>query len=55
MEDLKFNVFAMISPKTPSEYIAVLDESLRIASDLGDQIDADTAYLERVNDVAISA
>lgn len=47
MKDLNFNIYAFAAPKTPSEYVAVLDEALRMADELGDQIDRDTVYLEK--------
>lgn len=47
MKDLNFNIYAFAAPKTPAEYAALLEEALRMADDLGEQIDRDTAYLEQ--------
>lgn len=47
MKDLKFNIYALANPSTPKEYIAVLDEALRMAVDMREQIDAETDFLER--------
>lgn len=39
MDDLKFNIYAFVAPKTRLEYLALLNEALRIAQELSDQID----------------
>lgn len=53
MKDLNFNTQAFVNPKTPKEYMAVLDEALHMAEDLGIQIDRDTSFLTK-NVTAIS-
>jgi hypothetical protein len=47
MRNLNFNIYALAAPKTPAEYLAVLDEALRMADDLGAQIDRDTVQMEK--------
>ena len=43
MNELKFNIYGFIAPRTRSEYIALLDEALRLADDLNDQLDTISA------------
>lgn len=47
MKDLNFNIYALAAPRTPSEYIALLDEALRMADELGEQIDRSTTFLDK--------
>ncbi|MCF8154861.1 MAG: hypothetical protein K9K35_02550 [Rhodoferax sp.] len=46
MKELNFNIYALAAPKSPTEYIAVLDEAIRMANDLAEQIAADDVFLE---------
>ena len=39
MDDLKFDIYALVKPKTKEDYIALLDEALLILDDLNDLID----------------
>ena len=39
MEHLKFNIHAFVTPSTKAEYIALLDEAIRMAGELHDLID----------------
>jgi hypothetical protein len=39
MKDIKFNIYGYTAPQTRAEYIALLDEALRLADDLGEQLD----------------
>lgn len=36
MDDLKFNIYAFANPTTEAEYIALLDEAIRMIVDLED-------------------
>lgn len=54
MKDLNFNIYGLAAPKTPLEYIALLDEAIRMADEMADQIVRDDAFLER-HDVAAAA
>jgi hypothetical protein len=47
MKELNFNIYALAAPKTPTEYIAVLDEAIRMANDQAEQIAADDTFLEK--------
>ena len=47
MKELNFNIYALAAPKSPTEYIAVLDEAIRMANDQSEQIAADDAFLEK--------
>lgn len=38
MNDLKFNIYAFAAPSSKSEYLALLDEALRVMDELGEQI-----------------
>lgn len=39
MELLKFNIHAFVTPATKAEYIALLDEAIRMAGEFHDLID----------------
>ncbi len=52
MEDLKFNIYGFARPTTPCEYSALLDEALRLAQELDDQINAMGKALEAAVPVA---
>lgn len=39
MDDLNFNIYAFVDPKTPLEYLALLDEAIRMMNELSDQLD----------------
>ena len=47
MKELNFNIYALARPKTPTEYIALLDEAIRMANEQANQIAADSAFLEK--------
>lgn len=38
MKDLKFDIYAMVNPKTDEDYIALLEEAIRMADELNDQL-----------------
>lgn len=46
MENLNFNIYGLANPKTPTEYIALLDEALRLADEIGCLLDKDTKTME---------
>jgi hypothetical protein len=54
MKDLKFNINAFIAPTTRAEFISLLDEGLRMADDLDQQIDRDTSLLEAARAMTIA-
>lgn len=39
MDDLKFNTHAFVNPSTIEEYIALLDEAIRMLDDLEEELD----------------
>ena len=39
MDDLKFNIYAFVAPTTRTEYLALLNEAIRIIDELSDQVD----------------
>lgn len=45
MKDMGFNIKAFIAPTTPAEYIALLDEALRMAGELNGMLDRDWKLL----------
>lgn len=53
MKELNFNIYALAAPKTPLEYIAALNEAIRMADEMADQIAKDDAFLEK-HAIAIS-
>lgn len=55
MKDLNFNVFAMTQPSTHAEVLALLDEAVRVAHDLDDQIQAIEAALELKASAVVAA
>lgn len=52
MSDLTFNLTAFLAPTNQREYIALLDEAIRIGEDLSAQIDAIGVHLKRVAQTA---
>jgi uncharacterized membrane protein YebE (DUF533 family) len=42
----KFNPYAMIKPSTEQEYLALLDEAIRMVDELNDDLEASTKFLE---------
>ncbi len=50
MTDLNFNITARLAPTNRTEYIALLDEALRLLDELNDDLTADTANMEKSND-----
>ena len=38
MEDLKFNTYALVRPSTEAEYLAALEEGIRLLGELNDQL-----------------
>ena len=44
--ELGFDIYAMVQPKTPEDYLLVLDEALSEARNLSDHLDALTKSLE---------
>ena len=46
MNDLKFNIYAFVAPSTRAEYVALLDEALRLADELLEIVNARTRLLE---------
>ncbi|ARV19160.1 hypothetical protein AEP_02233 [Curvibacter sp. AEP1-3] len=53
MKDLNFNIYALAAPSTPSEYMALLDEALRMANELNEQIDCQTTFLEVLHEASV--
>ena len=51
MNELKFNIYGFTNPQTRAEYISLLDETLRMADDLAQQLHTITA-LAAENSVA---
>lgn len=47
MKELNFNIYALAAPKTPTEYVAVLDEAIRMADEMASQIAKDDAFLKK--------
>lgn len=44
---MKFNLTAMSNPSTPAEYLALLDEAIRLVGELNEHIEAATREIER--------
>lgn len=48
MNDLKFNIYAFMKPNTDEEYSNLLDEALRLADELEEQIDCMGLYMKEL-------
>ena len=46
MADLKFNIYAFAAPSNKVEYLALLDEALRLMDELGEQVACFEQYAE---------
>ena len=38
MDDLKFNLYALVDPQTPAEFAALLEEAARVMEDLVESV-----------------
>ena len=38
MDDLKFNLYALVNPQTPAEFAALLEEAARVMEDLVESV-----------------
>jgi len=46
MNDLNFDIYAMVSPKNKTDYIALLDEALLMADQLHEMLDENERILK---------
>lgn len=47
MKDLNFNIYAFVKPSTKEEYSSLLDEAIRLADELEEQIEnLDISYIK---------